>query len=69
MTLPMSSDGDSFDETQEAMVTAIMHRRDCDRDEAKVIMRRVWDRLGGYTHDEAKVRRPLPPGRDERAGT
>lgn len=31
-----------------------------DQDKAEVLMQRIADRLGGYTHEEAKARNPMP---------
>lgn len=51
---------------REEMVQAVMKNRGCAREEAEVIMKRIADRLGGYTHDEVVRMHPLPPkdGRD-----
>jgi hypothetical protein len=54
------SEPKSDDELREMVLQAIMTRRGCDRDEAKIISRRIGDRLDGYTHDEAVERNPLP---------
>lgn len=31
-----------------------------DQDKAEVLMQRIADRLGGYTHEEAVARNPMP---------
>jgi hypothetical protein len=56
-------------EFREGMIRATMERRGCGREEAEVILNRIADRLGGYTHAEAVERNPLPAGRDEACGT
>lgn len=33
---------------------------DGDQDKAEVLMQRIADRLGGYTHEEAVARHPMP---------
>jgi len=48
---------------RERLKQAIMRRRNCDDAEAEVMLRRVADRLGGYTHEEAVERHPLPSPR------
>lgn len=48
------------DEFRELMVRAVMTRRACGRVEAEVIMQRIADRLGGYTHAEVVEMHPLP---------
>lgn len=60
----MSRNGDSLSPEDRAvrnqMKDAIKKRRDCDDAEAEVILHRIADRLGGYTHEEAAERNPLP---------
>lgn len=59
----------AMQEAREKMLKAMMAKRGCGRVEAEVIMRRVADRLDGYTHAEAVQRHPLPHERDEACGT
>lgn len=56
-------------ELREAIVQAVMQRRGCGREEAETIMRRIADRLEGYSSAEARARHPLPRERDEACGT
>ena len=45
---------------RDGMKNAIKAHRGCDDAEAEVILVRIADRLGGYTHDEVKQMHPLP---------
>jgi hypothetical protein len=52
-------------ELHEQIVQATMLRTGCTREEAKIIMRRIGDRLVGYTHDEVAEMHPLPAQESE----
>lgn len=56
-------------EIREAFLKATMAKRGCGLVEAEVILRRIADRLDGWTHAEVVDRNPLPHERDEACGT
>ena len=45
---------------REELIVITMKQQGCDRAEAEVIVDRVADRLGGYSHDEVAEMHPLP---------
>ena len=44
---------------REQMIALTMKRRECDREEAEIILNRIADRLDGYTHEEVAEIHPL----------
>ncbi len=45
---------------REQLLQGVMAQRGCDEEEGNVILARIADRLGGYSHGEVKQMHPLP---------